>query len=107
MPDYGNTVKQICFDSLDKIHADLKIRLHYDDIKIREFFNEVVVAYLEKNEHMMNFIGELKDKKQISKKKRKKISRSNAKAEEVKSDFGLNDSEIENIFDIIEKEWGV
>jgi len=39
LPDYGNTVKQICFDSLDKIHADLKIRLHYDDIKIREFFN--------------------------------------------------------------------
>jgi len=62
---------------------------------------------LEKNEHMMNFVGELKDKKQISKKKRKKISRSNTKAEEVKSSFGLNDSEIENIFDILEKEWGV
>jgi Zn-dependent metalloprotease len=107
LPDYGNTVKQICFDSLDKIHADLKIRLHYDDIKIREFFNEIVIAYIEKNEHIMSFVGELKDKKQISKKKRKKISRSNTKAEEVKSSFGLNDSEIENIFDILEKEWGV
>ena len=36
MPNYGNTNKKICFDSNDKLHADLKIRLHYDEIKIKE-----------------------------------------------------------------------
>jgi len=38
MPNYGNINKKICFDSNDKLHADLKIRLHYDEIKIKEFF---------------------------------------------------------------------
>tara|TARA_R110002110_G_scaffold237360_1_gene453230 strand:- start:107 stop:430 length:324 start_codon:yes stop_codon:yes gene_type:complete len=107
MPDYGNITKQICFDSLDKIHADLKIRLHYDDIKIREFFNVIVLGYLEKNEHIMNFIEEIKENKQISKKKRKKVNRSSLKAKEVERSFALNENEIENIFDIIEKEYGV
>jgi len=107
MPKYGNITKQICFDSLDKIHADLKIRLHYDDIKIREFFNEIVVGYLEKNEHIINFLEELKEKKQISKRKRNKINRSNIKAKDTERKFALDASEIENIFDIIEKEQGV
>ena len=107
MPEYGNITKQICFDSLDKIHADLKIRLHYDDIKIKEFFNVIVLGYLEKNEHIMNFIEELKENKQISKKKRNKTHRSNNKAREIERTFALDKNEIENIFDIIEKEFGV
>jgi len=107
MPEYGNITKQICFDSLDKTHADLKIRLHYDDIKIKEFFNKIVTGYLEKNEYIMNFIEELKEKKQLSQKKRNKINRSSAKAKETERKFALDKSEIENIFDIIEKEQGV
>ena len=89
MPDYGNITKQICFD------------------KIREFFNVIVLGYLEKNEHIMNFIEEIKENKQISKKKRKKVNRSSLKAKEVERSFALNENEIENIFDIIEKEYGV
>ena len=107
MSEYGNITKQICFDSLDKTHADLKIRLHYDDIKIKEFFNALVVGYLEKNEHIMGFVEEIKDNKRISKKKRNKINRSNTKAREIERSFALNKDEIENIFDIIEKEYGV
>ena len=49
MPNYGNTVKKICFESTDKLHADLKIRLHYDDLKIREFFIDVVSGYVDRN----------------------------------------------------------
>jgi hypothetical protein len=107
MPKYGKTIKQICFDSTDQLHANLKIRLHYDGIKIKEFFNEVVGAYLDKNEHFMNFIEELKKRKEISKIKRKKTNRANLKAKEIEKKFALNDSEIEDIFDIIEKEQGV
>lgn len=107
MPKYGNITKQICFDSLDKIHADLKIRLHYDDIKIREFFNGILIGYLEKNEHIMNFIEEIKENKQVSKKKRKKVNRSSVRAKETERRFALDETEIENIFDIIEKEFGV
>ena len=107
MPDYGNITKQICFDSTDQLHANLKIRLHYDDIKIKEFFNKSVEAYLNKNEHFMNFIEELKEQKNVSKIKRNKANRANSKAKEVENSFALNDSEIKDIFDIIEKEYGV
>jgi len=107
MPDYGKTLKQICFDSNDHLHANLKLRLHYDGLKIKEFFNKIVTGYLEKNEYIMNFIEELKEKKQLSQKKRNKINRSSAKAKETERKFALDKSEIENIFDIIEKEQGV
>ena len=55
----------------------------------------------------MNFIEELKENKQISKKKRNKTHRSNNKAREIERTFALDKNEIENIFDIIEKEFGV
>ena len=107
MPRYGKTIKQICFDSTDQLHANLKIRLHYDDIKIKEFFNAVVEAYMNKNEHFMGFIEELKAHKEVSKAKRRKTARANSRARNVEQAFGLNESEIEDIFDIIEKELGV
>ena len=104
MPNYGKTIKQICFDSTDKLHADLKVRLHYDEIKIKEFFNEVVKAYLNKNEHFMMFIDEVKEQKDISIRKRKQIKRARAREKETINKFSLKESEIENIFDILEKE---
>ena len=106
MPDYGNIIKKICFESTDKLHADLKIRLHYDDLRIREFLNDVVSGYVERNKHILAFIEELKEKKAMSNPRRNKIKRARLKEEETIKQFGLNKDEIENIFDIIEKEHG-
>ena len=47
---YGKEKKQIVFEALDKKHADLRIRLHYDGIKQGEFFRCFIDGYLEKNE---------------------------------------------------------
>lgn len=102
--EYGKTRKKICFDSHDKLHADLKIRLHYDGIKIREFFNGVVQAYLDKNSHMISLIEEIKENKSISKTRRKKVKLANLKEKETINKFALSEGEIENIFDILEKE---
>lgn len=104
MSDYGASKKQICFDSLTKVHADLKIRLHADNIKIREFFNEVVFAYIKQDENIMKFIDKLKEKKKISKTVRNKTSQSRKSQKKIVDQFGLTPTEIENIFDIIEKE---
>ena len=104
MPDYGSATKKICFDSTDKLHADLKICLHYDDIKIREFFNEIVKGYVEKNDKILAFVDEIKEKKAISKNKRGKVERARTKEKNVVKQCGLSENEIENIFDILEKE---
>jgi len=104
VPDYGNIIKKICFDSTDKLHADLKICLHYDNIKIREFFNEIIKGYVEKNEKIIAFVEELREKKAISKSKRTKTKRARFNEKNTIKQFGLNKNEIENIFDILEKE---
>ena len=104
MPDYGTNKKQICFESTDKLHADLKIRLHYDEIKIKEFFNKMVKAYINKDENITAFIEKLKEQKSISKTKRQKVKLMNKKEKETIKKFALDKNEIENIFDILEKE---
>ena len=101
---YGKTKKKICFASCDKAHADLKIRLHYDNIKIKEFFNEIVKGYLEKDKNMMDFIDKLKEKKHVPKTKTNKDKKMITKQKEVIRKFALDKKEIENIFDILEKE---
>ena len=102
MSDYADSKKQICFESTAKFHADLKIRLHHDEIKIKEFFNKMVQGYLEKNENLMAFVEEIK---QTSQKRRNKIKKSRAKERNTNREFGLDKNDIENIFDILEKEY--
>jgi|TARA_R110000744_G_scaffold67733_1_gene138031 hypothetical protein len=104
MSQYGKTIKQICFESNDKLHADLKIRLHYDGLKIKEFFNKTVEAYVEGNENILAFVEELKKEKSISKTKRNKMDKARQKQKETIKQFGLDKDDIENIFDILEKE---
>jgi glycerol-3-phosphate responsive antiterminator len=104
MSDYGENKKQICFDSTAKLHADLKIRLHHDEVKIREFFNEITRAYVNRDESIINFIEKLKEKKKMSATRRNKIKKANKKQNEIIRKFALDKGDIENIFDIIEKE---
>jgi len=104
VPNYGNTIKKICFESTDKLHADLKIRLHYDDLRIRDFLNDILLGYVNKDEHILAFIENLKKRKGTSNPRHNKVKRARSKEKEINKQFGLNKSEIENIFDIIEKE---
>lgn len=104
MSQYGKTIKQICFESNDKLHADLKIRLHHDGLKIKEFFNRTVEAYVEGNENILAFVEELKKEKSVSKTKRNKMNKARQKQKETIKQFGLDKDDIENIFDILERE---
>jgi len=102
---YGKEYKKVTFYDSDKRHADLRIRLQYDGMKQSEFFRAVVTAYLEKNEHFMAFLDQyMSDNELRSENKRKKIKKANKKEKEVKSDFALNEGEIDSIFDLLEEE---
>jgi len=101
MSEYGDSKKQICFESTAKLHADLKIRLHYDEIKIKEFFNKIVKGYINKNKNIIAFVEEIKDNSQIRSNKTRKAGE---KERDTIRQFALDKSEIENIFDILEKE---
>ena len=104
MSRYGSQKKQICFESTAKLHADLKICLHQDEIKIKNFFNEIVKSYVNKDKNVLAFIETLKEKKGTSQSRQKKLKEERTKQEGVIRQFALNENDIENIFDILEKE---
>ena len=64
----------------------------------------MVLGYVNRNEHVLAFVEELKERKAMSNPRRNKIKRARLKEKETIKQFGLDKNEIENIFDIIEKE---
>ena len=104
MSKYGDDIKQVCFEGKAKLHADLKIRLHYDGLSQQRFFSEVVTAYLEKDTRMIDFIFDVKERLKVqTAPKRKKVRQLHEKSLEAQKSLGLSEGEIENIFDIIEQ----
>jgi hypothetical protein len=97
--------KRIVFRENDQVHADLRIRLHYDGIKQSDFFRGCIEAYLNQDEEFEDFIEVLRLKKSsLSKKKQAKSKKLKEKGKELTDKLALNSGEIENIFDMIEEE---
>ena len=96
--------KRICFESTDKLHADLKIKLHYDNLKIKDFFNLIAQSYVDNNEHMLELVNKFKEKQGVSKKHRQQAKKMREVQQKTTSMYALESAEIENIFDIIERE---
>ena len=97
--------KKIIFDDSSKRHAQLKIRLEYDGLTQAEFFRCFITGYLEKEDRVMSYLESYKlKKKKQSKRNMKIIKKDNEKAEDLLSQFGIKDSELENIFDLIAKD---
>jgi hypothetical protein len=102
---HGQETKRIIFEELDKVHADLKIRLHADDLKQGEFFSLMISGYVERDERIVDFVEEYREKNNIqSKEKRAKSKKLYERSNETKNKFALNEGEVESIFDLLEKE---
>ena len=101
------TKKKVVFYDTDKRHADLKIRLHYDGLTQAGFFRAMISGYLDKDPAMIDFIQRLKETNNVqSVKKRSTTDELLQSGDEVKNKFSLlKEDEVENIFDIIEKEF--
>ena len=101
--NYGVSQKKIVFRESDKKHAEFKIRLNYDGITQQQFFSCVIDAYVNKERNMMNFVSDLKENKKIhSKSRRRKSNDLLETGESTIRKFGLDENEIESIFDMIE-----
>ncbi len=103
MSEYGHIKKIIQFEDSDHRHVKLKIKLHHDGFKQGEFFRALLTGYLEQDENIMKFIDELKEKKH-SQNRMKKEKKYNKKEAETMKHFSLDERDIEDIFDMIEKE---
>lgn len=98
--------KRIVFEESTHKHAQLKIRLEYDSLTQAEFFRCLISGYLNKDTKIIKFIEDYKlSKGKDSKRNTKYRQKDTQKGEELLEKFGIKDSELENIFDLIEEEF--
>ena len=103
-PKYGTLKKKIIFYDSDKRYADLKIRLEHDGLSQAKFFRGILTGYLAKDPDVLNFIDKLKASANVKKKRIKEDRKLITNGEDKLDKFLLGSGEIENIFDILEKE---
>ena len=96
-------VVKFVFHAFEKISADLKLRLRYDNLSQTKFFAGIVKLYLENDPDMVKVIFKVKQNtKAMGSKKLKRTTRDIENGEEMLSQLGITDSDKQNIFDMIE-----
>jgi hypothetical protein len=103
--EYGKNDKRISFMDTDKRAAELIIRLKHDGLTKTKFFRAILTGYLERDAAFISFIERIKEETgSQSKVKSTKVKKLEEKGNETKNKFGLNEGDIQSIFDILEKE---
>lgn len=103
--EYGKNDKRISFMDTDKRAAELIIRLKNDGLTKTKFFRAILTGYLERNQDIVSFLDSYKESTgSQSKNKTRKIKNIEKNEKDQKNKFGLNDGDIQDIFDLLEKE---
>ena len=103
--DKKDKAKRIVFESSTHKHAQLKIRLEYDSLTQAEFFRSLIEGYLNKDSRILKFVEEYKASKgKGSKRNNKYRQKDSENGQELLEKFGIKDTELENIFDLIAEE---
>ena len=106
-PKYGTMNKKVVFYDSDKRFAELKIRLQHDGISQAQFFRGIVTGYLMQDGDVLSYVDKLKTSKNIGNRSKKSIKEERElinTGKERLDKLALGDDEIDNIFDILEKE---
>ena len=102
---YGTSEKIVQFSDIDNRHAALRLRLHYDGLTQGQFFRALVSGYVDRDPDIVNFIEKVKENSEKYKPTlMKKRRRAYTKSKQIEKLFGLDEDDIENIFDMIQKE---
>lgn len=98
-----NKVVKFVFSAYEKLSADLKIRLRYDNLSQTKFFAGIVKLYLENDEDMIRVIYKVKQNTQaMGKNKLNKSKNDIKKGNEIMKQLGITDTDKSSIFDMIE-----
>jgi len=101
----SDKTKKIIFKDTDVRHAQLKVRLQRDGMTQAEFFRSLISGYLNEDRYMMDYIRRYKEENKIQSKRILGVIEKDDKAsDDLMSKFGIQDDELENIFDLIAEE---
>ena len=96
---------KIMFTVAERTKADFKLQLQNDSLTQVKFFRAIMEGYINKDIDLITYINRFKKQNGIQNNvQRNKIVRNIKKRDEIKNKFALGDDEVENIFDILEKE---
>jgi len=102
---YGKELKKIVFEETDHQHAKFIIRLRHNSLTQSDFFRAVIDGFIESDERICSFIEDYtKERKLMNKQRIEKSRMLKNSGQQKMRDFGLSQSEIEEIFDILEEE---
>ena len=97
--------KKFMFYDTAKRQADFRIRLQFDGMNQSQFFRAMITGYLNKDMNLLSYLDDYKQKNQVQGTgKRLASARLMNKGTETENQFALNEGEIQDIFDILEKE---
>ena len=90
------------FRLLEKVSADLKLRLRYDNLSQSKFMSGITELYLEKDPDMLAVIEKVKQRKRVmGKQKLKRTKQDIDKGNKMLEELGITDSDKQSIFDMI------
>ena len=98
--------KRIVIVEQEKRHADLKIKLKHYGLSQAGFFRACISGLINDDVEFIKFFNKILDENTYIKSKKKTADSKKLLAKGLKqlSDFGFAEGEIDNIFDLIEKE---
>ena len=102
MKDPGKIVS-FTFRLLEKVSADLKLRLRYDNLSQSKFMSGLAELYLQKDPDMLCVVEKIKQRKRVmGKQKLKRTKQDIDKGNRMLEELGITDSDKQSIFDMIE-----
>tara|TARA_R100000426_G_scaffold86499_1_gene68132 strand:+ start:3211 stop:3534 length:324 start_codon:yes stop_codon:yes gene_type:complete len=97
--------KKVQFVDTDVRHAQLKIKLERESISQAEFFRACLTGMIDEDPDFLRYVRKYKDNKNIGRKRDAKILNKEDKAsDDLMQRFGIKDTELDNIFDLIAEE---
>tara|TARA_R100001509_G_scaffold150915_1_gene110126 strand:+ start:126 stop:449 length:324 start_codon:yes stop_codon:yes gene_type:complete len=97
--------KKVQFVDTDVRHAQLKIKLERESISQAEFFRACLTGMIDEDPDFLRYVRKYKDNKNIGRKRDAKILDKEDKAsDDLMQRFGIKDTELDNIFDLIAEE---
>lgn len=96
-------VVKFVFHAYEKISADLKLRLRYDNLSQTRFFAGIVKLYLDNDPDMVKVMHKVKENaKSMGKQKLRRTVKDIEKGENIMEQLGITESDKNSIFDMIE-----
>ena len=100
--EYGKNLKRIVFTDTDHRHAQLVVKLKNDGITQAKFFRSLITGYLDGDSRLVEFVRE---NGKLSIQRKNKIQKLEEKGKALVQELGLDEEQVEDIFDMIAEEF--